>query len=688
MLDEHYREKRIQVHVMREYAETALKEMAAALRLVFDYFRNPRPDFLKRYFAGREDILRQATSEASWAVIVDGLNATQKEVVTDNSDGNRLVLAGPGSGKTRVIVHRLAYLLRVRRVPASSIIALTFNRHAAIEIRERLQKLVGSDAIGINVMTYHSLAMRLTGTRFALGQIISEQTLDSVMQHAVDLLSGRQLLEGEDDLREQLLRGYRYILVDEYQDIDERQYQLVSALAGRHREKEEQLCILAVGDDDQNIYAWRDTSNRYIEQFCQDYKAGISYLVENYRSTGHIIDAANRVIDGNAGRLKAKHPVRIDQARQQQVKGGDWEQLDAERKGKVMRIALPAEDQVQGNIQAQAVMAEILRLKSLRADEWRDFAVLARKHRHLWPLVAWCEQEGIPYFLAADKDAEIPLTRQRAFVGVVRAIEAFDVGFSAASAWQKLQPLAVIQQQEWQLYFQNAFTRLENEFGDCELTGHALIEWLYDDARELRRAPQDGIYLGTVHSAKGREFAHVLLLDGGWSMQKQAQADERRLYYVGMTRAKETLTLCEFEGAKGFGESLKKAEKREFHSDYRVDLARRFHQFRQNEVDLGYAGRFADGDALHRALLGLESGVCLTLKEENGRYLFIDDSGNVVGRTVKSFRLKGEPDRCEVAAVLVRYADDGENDHYRKLYRCQQWEVVLPRISWLPGDAN
>lgn len=173
-LDEHYSEKRIQVHVMREYAEVALTEMANALELVLHYFTDSKDAFLQRYFAGREEVLKHATSEASWRSIVEDLSTQQRLIVVDDDDVNRLVLAGPGSGKTRVIVHRIAYLLRVRRVPANAIVALIFNRHAANEIRKRLLSLVGADAYGVSVMTYHSMAMRLTGTRFERRDVVDE----------------------------------------------------------------------------------------------------------------------------------------------------------------------------------------------------------------------------------------------------------------------------------------------------------------------------------------------------------------------------------------------------------------------------------------------------------------------------------------------------------------------------------
>lgn len=111
---------------------------------------------------------RQTTAESWQAVVADLKNPDQRAIVADEREQtNVLVLAGPGSGKTRVIVHRIAFLLRVCRENPRSIIALTYNRHAAVEIRRRLAELVGSDARGVTVMTCHALAMRLVGASYA-----------------------------------------------------------------------------------------------------------------------------------------------------------------------------------------------------------------------------------------------------------------------------------------------------------------------------------------------------------------------------------------------------------------------------------------------------------------------------------------------------------------------------------------
>ena len=162
----------------------------------------------------------------------------------------------PGSGKTRVLVHRIAYLIRARRENARGILALAYNRHAAVDIRRRLAELIGDDARSVTVLTCHALAMRLAGASFTgRAERPDDEMFQEVMRRAVELLRGEGLPPEEaDEQRERLLAGFRWILVDEYQDIGPDQYELISALAGRTLEDDAgKLTLFAVGDDDQNI---------------------------------------------------------------------------------------------------------------------------------------------------------------------------------------------------------------------------------------------------------------------------------------------------------------------------------------------------------------------------------------------------------------------------------------------------
>ncbi|MCE2459156.1 MAG: UvrD-helicase domain-containing protein, partial [Pseudomonadales bacterium] len=395
-LELHYQEQVLQIHVMEEFVNRGLDAIAAALQLAMDYFALDRDTFLERWLPDREDLARQTTPE-SWRAIVESLNnPTQRRIVADDREQtNVLVLAGPGSGKTRVLVHRIAYLLRVRREDPRSILALAYNRHAAVEIRRRLDELVGADSRGVTVLTCHGMALRLTGTHLADRPALADDDFRELLREATVLLRGEGLESDEaDEQRERLLAGFRWILVDEYQDVDEEQYQLISALAGRTLTGgERKLTLFAVGDDDQNIYAYAGASVKYLRRFEEDYKASTVYLTQNYRSTGHIIAAANAWIESARERMKAEHPIVIDRSRRRKPKGGDWESRDAVGRGRVQILRVRGD----GRSQAMAALAELRRLADLDPDwDWRTSAVIARNWRYLDPLRSLCERDAIP----------------------------------------------------------------------------------------------------------------------------------------------------------------------------------------------------------------------------------------------------------------------------------------------------
>ena len=168
-LRQHYAEKTAQIHVVAEYARLGMDDIGLALRLAMDYFELDNDAFVGKWFKGKERAIRRETLPDHYAEIVTGLNnRVQESIVADDRERtNALVLAGPGSGKTRVLVHRIAWLIRVRREDPGRILALTYNRHAAVEARRRLDALIGKDARRVNVMTCHALAMRVLGLSFA-----------------------------------------------------------------------------------------------------------------------------------------------------------------------------------------------------------------------------------------------------------------------------------------------------------------------------------------------------------------------------------------------------------------------------------------------------------------------------------------------------------------------------------------
>jgi len=167
------------------------------------------------------------------------------------------------------------------------------------------------------------------------------------------------------------------------------------------------LAILAVGDDDQNIYAFRGANVEFIRRFQKDYKCGTVYLVENYRSSDHIIQAANQLIAGNQDRMKREHPIRIDRLRKSEPAGGAWANRDPLAQGRVQRLLVENHFQ-----QAHAVYAEIMRLKSLDpALDWADIAVLGRTKALVDGVRAFLADKQVP--VRVGLGSGLPLHRMR-----------------------------------------------------------------------------------------------------------------------------------------------------------------------------------------------------------------------------------------------------------------------------------
>ena len=513
-LAEHYKGQTLQVHVMAAFAQQGLVAIRDAVRLARDYFTLEDSAFLDRWLPGRDKEVGRQTTPDSWRAIVESLgNPIQQRIVADDREQtNVLVLAGPGSDKTRVLVHRIAYLVRVRRENARGILALAYNRHAAVDIRRRLHALIGDDARGVTVLTCHGLAMRLAGASFTgRTETPDERIFEEIMRSATALLRGEGLPPEEaDEQRERLLAGFRWILVDEYQDIDGAQYDLISALAGRTREDEDgKLTLFAVGDDDQNVYDFRGASVTFIRRFEVDYGPKPAYLVGNYRSTRHIIAAANAVIAPARERMKTEYPVHVDKARAKDPPGGAWEALDPVGRGRVQ--ILPAgRDPV---AQAQVVMAELMRLKSLPSSDldWSRCAVVAREWKYLAPVRAFCEAKRIPAPMGNEEIPNFWLLREtRAFVDWLRTREPRVVDGAALRRWVEASPPG-----PWHDLLRQAIEEHALETGGSEMPVSHAIEWLAEWGRDVRRR-QRGLLLLTAYRAKGLEFDHVAVLDGGW----------------------------------------------------------------------------------------------------------------------------------------------------------------------------
>ena len=302
-----------------------------------------------------------------YAVDIDSLNPAQKEAVL-TTEGPLLVLAGAGSGKTRVLTYRIAHLVADLGIAPWRILAITFTNKAAAEMRERLGALLPDGTRGMWVCTFHAMCVRMlredadllgyTGQFTIYDDDDSRRMVRDIMQalgieqkqyplnmirskisaaknamvdpdefsrrastppeqkaaqvylelerrlraaNAMDfddlLVRALELLRTRPEVLEKYQERFRYISVDEYQDTNHVQYEIANLLAGRYQN------LMVVGDDDQSIYSWRGADISNILDFEQDFPAAhVVKLEQNYRSTGHILSAANAVVANNSRR--------------------------------------------------------------------------------------------------------------------------------------------------------------------------------------------------------------------------------------------------------------------------------------------------------------------------------------------------------------------------------------------------
>ncbi len=691
-LDDHYGRTVRQIHVMAEFAEQGLTKVADALRLSLDYFELGDDEFVRRWLPRRRAEIDRPTTAASWKSIVGNLSSAQRAIVaSDRETTNVLVLAGPGSGKTRVLVHRIAYLIRVKRQNPRGILALAYNRHAAADVRRRLRELIGDDANGVMVLTCHALAMRLVGASFSgtasqTSDSKFEEKLNEVMAKAIALLQGDELEPEEaEESRTRLLAGFRWILVDEYQDIGDDEYKLISALAGRTAtDADARLTLFTVGDDDQNIYSFNGTSPEFIRRFEQDYGAKTEYLIDNYRSSGHIIDAANAVIAPATSRMKAKHTISSDRARRGDPAGGVWSELDRVAAGRVQ--VLPS-----GNSwvsQAQAVMAELGRLCGLARDwDWSRCAVIAREWSQLEPVRSICIRDDIPVQLANENEMSLwHLRETQALRHEIQQHGTALVRNGDLTAWLDRQPSG-----PWTELLSQAIEEHDIETGGAEMPAVSVIEWLAEWCRDTRRR-QRGLLLLTAHRAKGLEFDHVAVLDGGWDRHgRDEDADApRRLYYVAMTRAKQTLTLSHLDSAHPFGGPLQGSDsvlwRRPVALPPTAELGRSYRSLTLRDVYLSFTGRKPAGDRIHRSIVALSPGDPLQMRHRNDRWEILDRGGVVVGVLAGSFEVPNGM-RCVEASVsaIATWGKNQSDPQYTSELKCDQWEVVIPDLVFEPG---
>ncbi|MFQ3568329.1 MAG: UvrD-helicase domain-containing protein [Aggregatilineales bacterium] len=617
--------------------------------------------------------------------VLDILNPQQRAAVTAG-DGPVLVLAGPGSGKTRVLTHRIAYLMGERGVRASHILAVTFTNKAAAEMRSRVEALLGGRLDGLQIGTFHAICARLLrieshhtvyGHDYAIYDtddqiavikaVLSELNLDTkkfspgrvlnaisaakneliepeayiaadyfgeivrrvyplyqqrlISSNALDfddlLMQTALLLRDNDEVRGKYQARYQHVLIDEFQDTNQAQYQLVGLLG------QPQNNVFVVGDEDQGIYAFRGADYRNVMQFRRDYpEAQVILLEQNYRSTQHVLDVARAIIDKNTNRTPKA--------------------LFTERTGGPLVAIHEAYSEAD---EGEYVVKTIDSLVKRSGYAYKDFAVMYRTNAQSRALEDACVSAGIPYklvggvsfyrrreikdliaYLRVINNASDEVSLKRVINVPGRGIGEKSV--AAFTAWAAAQDLSYGRALEAiargatppvsgragaglidfatlisdlralaeggsltvlfdELIARTGYTLYINQISDTDeqvterLDNINELRGLIDSRRDLALSDfladvalvaevdalddrQDAVTLLTLHAAKGLEYPVVFItgLEDGILPHSRsfdsadAMAEERRLLYVGLTRAKDALHLSYAFRRALYGESL------------------------------------------------------------------------------------------------------------------------------------
>ena len=513
LLDEFYKQRIRQIHIVGEFANLMVRDYNAAMQFVNDYFTMDFRHFINHYFKEERRVqIDQNITPAKYNQLFGELSRRQLEIINDKQSRCIVVAAGPGSGKTRVLVHKLASLLLLEDVKHEQLLMLTFSRAAATEFKKRLIDLVGNAAHYVDIKTFHSYSFDLIGKQGSLDEA------KDVVGRAAGMIERGEV--------EPSKIAKSVLVIDEAQDMGADDFRLVQALMRQN----EEMRVIAVGDDDQNIYAFRGSDSRYMQSLVSEERlrageqssgmgAKLYEMTDNYRSARAIVSCANRFVQRIPGRLK--HTAI------QSVTGTE---------GKVftLKTLFAAEINAQGST-----------------------AVLTRTNEETMQVAYELERRGLHATVAQSMGGFRfgNLAEVRYFLKQLGSKEEAAI---PTDRWQEAKRRTI------ETYATSTCLNImKHFFADFEATHRTyyhsdLREYIFESNIEdfiaadekLRVGESAGtrsVFVSTIHKAKGREFDTVYLLS---SVPDSRDVNNMRAYYVGLTRAKMNLCLVTSQTAE------------------------------------------------------------------------------------------------------------------------------------------
>ena len=495
-LDDFYKQRIQQIHIIGKYANMMVSDRKRAVEYVHDYFVMEFKSFIKKYFDAKEEKrIGRNVSERKYNELFGGLTQTQSAIINDNESRFIVVPAGPGSGKTYVLVRKLASLILLEDVKSEQLLMLTFSRAAAVEFKKRLRDLIGNAAEYVEIKTFHSYSFDILGRK---------GSVDDSGHIVADAVEG--ILRGRVE-RSRITKSI--LVIDEAQDLGVQEFELVKELIRLN----DDMRVIAVGDDDQNIYEFRGSDSGNMKSLITDYGASVYDMMENFRSSEAVVSISNNYVKGMSNRLKSA-PIICRRSDRGCVRLIHHASLDYE----------------------QAIVNEIL-----SGTPGGTVCVLTATNDDALVISALLNKSGRRARLIRSNDGFYlrDLAEFRFFLDTIRE---FDAACLDNDTWTKSAEMVVehFRGSECLEMFRNCLEAFNEEcpgrkyISDFE---NFLLESRLEDFSKSRSSE---IIVSTIHKSKGCEYDNVYIsLKGLGDITDR----ERRMIYVGMTRAKNNLSV-------------------------------------------------------------------------------------------------------------------------------------------------